>query len=151
MTQVDGKEHLERPHIGMIKINTDAALFEEFISYSYSMIARDHSGELVEAATYCRPGSLDPKMAEALGIKEALSWVKKKDCSGLVIESDCLTLIQAICSSSVTLLYLGRVVQDYKSLLVSFKERNVMLNFVKRFAKKVAHYIRRTSSSIAGT
>lgn len=149
MTQADGKTHWERPQIGRIKINTDAALFEESNRYCYSMIARDHYGALVEAAAYCKQGTIEPIMAEALGIKEALSWVKKGEYNGVIIESDCLALIQAIRSATVNLSYLGRIVQDCKSMLVSLKERNITLNFVKRSANRVAHYIARTTSSLA--
>lgn len=144
MTQADGKTYWERSQIGRIKINTDAN------RYSYSMIARDHSGDLVEAAAYCKQGTIEPITAEALGIKEALSWVKKGEYSEVIIESDCLALIQAIRSATVNLLYLGRIVHDCKSLLVSLNKRNITLNFVKCSTNKVAHnYIARTTSSLA--
>lgn len=42
------------------------------------MIARDYAGELVEATTKCRYGQINPEIEEALGIKEALSWIKSK-------------------------------------------------------------------------
>lgn len=62
---------------------------------------------------------------------------------------DCLALIQAIRYSSTNLSYLGMVVQECKSLMVSLKERNITLSFVKLSANKVAHFIARNTSSIA--
>lgn len=129
--------------------NTDAALFEESNSYSYSMIVRDHLGELIEVSSRCKQGNLDPVMAEAFGVHEALNWVKKKECSEVVIEIDCLALVQAIRCSSTNLSYLGRVVNECKDLLLSLKQRNVTLNFVKRSANRVAYCIARNSSSLA--
>lgn len=42
------------------------------------MVARDYAGELMQATTKCRYGQTTPEMAEALGIKEALSWLKSR-------------------------------------------------------------------------
>lgn len=61
------------------------------------MIIINHTGELVEA----------------LGIREALSWLKNKEYVGVVVETDC-----GSGNLAVTLSYLGRVIKDYKSLLV---------------------------------
>lgn len=132
-----------------IKINTNATLFEESGTYSYSMVVRDHYGALVAATIHYKQGMLDPEMAEAFGVKEALSRVKEKAYSEVIIESDCLVLIQAIRSSSVTISYLGRIVKEFKDLLASLDECNVTLNFVKHSANKVAHFSATTSSSIA--
>lgn len=54
MSQEDGKERWECPQEGTIKINVDATLFETSNTYCYSMIARDHKGELIVAGTKCR-------------------------------------------------------------------------------------------------
>ena len=64
------------------------------------MIARDHEGRLAEAASSCRKGCIDhPELAEAIGIKEALSWVKAKDWRRVILETDCLVVTQAIRSA----------------------------------------------------
>lgn len=47
-------------------------------------------------------------MAEALGIKEALSWVKKSNRVNIVVESDCLLAVQAIRNSYTIHSYMGR-------------------------------------------
>lgn len=49
MTQADGKEPLERPVEGKLKVNTDAAIFSDSNRYSYSCMARDHKGESMGA------------------------------------------------------------------------------------------------------
>lgn len=55
-------------------------------------------------------------MAEIMGIREALSWVKRKSWNKVVIESDSLLADQAIRSSKVELSYLGRLVRECKDL-----------------------------------
>lgn len=78
MTQYDGKEHWECPGNGKLNVNTDAPIFMDSIRYSFSMVVRDQKGELFEAKSSCRQGTIDPILAEAMGIREALSWVKNK-------------------------------------------------------------------------
>lgn len=113
------------------------------------MVARDHTGELLVATASCKHGQINPELAEAIGIKEALSWVKNKIEQPVTIETDCLTVVQAIRCSSVNLSYLGRIVDECKSLVNELKNRHVALNFVKRSANKVAHFLARHNSSIA--
>lgn len=62
-----------------------------------------------------------------MGIHEALSWVKKKECTNVMIEMDCLSLVQAIRCASTNLSFLGRLINDRKSLMTSLKEQNVIL------------------------
>lgn len=133
----------------MIKINVDAAIFEDSGKYCLSMVARDSAGHLVAAVAKCRIGRVAPELAEALGIKEALSWTKNMITQPTIIESDCLAAIQAIRCSTVNLSYLGRIIDECKSLLSELKKRQVTLIFVKRSANKVTHFLARHNSSIA--
>ncbi|XP_074362809.1 uncharacterized protein LOC141718821 [Apium graveolens] len=149
MNQEDGKERWEQPHEGTVKINVDAAIFENFNTYCWSMAARNHKGELVSANTKCRVGRIAPEIAEALGIKEALSWIKNHSMLPAIVETYCLSVLQAIRCSSVQLSYLGRVIDECKVLVSELKNRLVTLNFVKRSANKVAHFLARHNSSVA--
>lgn len=113
------------------------------------MVARDHEGKLVEAISSCKRGRVDPELAEAIGIREALSWIKVKAWPSVVLETDCLTATQAIRCSSINLSYLGRVIDECKHLLSEIDNRKVILKFVKRSANNMTHFIARHSSSIA--
>ncbi|XP_063936253.1 uncharacterized protein LOC135147271 [Daucus carota subsp. sativus] len=149
MTLNDGEVHWKPPHEGTIKVNTDAALFEDSNCYAYAIVARDHEGKLVEAMSSCRQGRVDPELAEAIGIREALSWIKAKAWPSVILETDCLTVTQAIRCSSINLSYLGRVIDECKHLLTELVNREVVLKFVKRSANSVAQFIARHSSSLA--
>lgn len=77
MTQADGNERWNAPDFNKIKNNTDAAIFEASQYFSYSMVARNHSGELLEAVFKCNQGNINPEMAEVIGIREALRLTRK--------------------------------------------------------------------------
>nr|XP_017251820.1 PREDICTED: uncharacterized protein LOC108222412 isoform X3 [Daucus carota subsp. sativus]XP_017251821.1 PREDICTED: uncharacterized protein LOC108222412 isoform X3 [Daucus carota subsp. sativus] len=145
MTQDDGVERWRTPNVDTIKINTDAAIFETSCCYSFALVAHDHTGALVEASSRCLLSNASPEMAEIMGIREALSWVKRRPGIKVEIETDSLIAVQAIRSSAVKLSYLGRLVQECRELLVETKDRIVSLKFVRRSANNVAHYLARYS------
>lgn len=43
MTYEDGDEHWHPPLSNSVKVNTDAAIFEETVSYNHAFIVRDHA------------------------------------------------------------------------------------------------------------
>ncbi|XP_074342024.1 uncharacterized protein LOC141679422 [Apium graveolens] len=150
----DGDEHWTLPPANSVKINTDVAIFEENSNFSFAFVVRDHRGSLIEVRTRCLRGSPNPDLAEALGIREALSWIKNEDQHDVILESDCLQNVQvqnvqAIRSSFTCLSYLGRVIKDCRELLVSLSEKNVKFKFVKRSVNKVAHFLARQNCSLA--
>lgn len=115
MTHMDGDVHWKQPRKGTIKINMDAAIFENFRCYSYAMLARDHECKMMEAVSKYRQENVEPEFAEVMEIKETLSWEKSKSWSNVVIETDCLVVTHVIRSSTTNLSYLGRVVDDCKA------------------------------------
>lgn len=60
-----------------IKVNVDATIFRDPTAYGVGLIARDSKGELVHAHLSYYLGEISPETAEALAIKEALSWIMK--------------------------------------------------------------------------
>ncbi|KAK1367227.1 hypothetical protein POM88_042788 [Heracleum sosnowskyi] len=74
----DGLEKWRKPTAESIKINTDVAMFAETGCYSLAFVARDFNGELVWARACCGAGLTQPEVAEAIGLKEALSWSKQQ-------------------------------------------------------------------------
>lgn len=94
-------------------------------------------------------GKVAPDLAEAVGIREVLSWIKEVHWCDVDVEADCLQVIQAIRSSIPSFSYLGRVIEECRALLQSLKDKNVIIRFVKRSANRVSHYLARYSCSIA--
>lgn len=149
MTNEDGAEHWSLPMPGRVKVNTDAAIFEDTTCFSYAFVARDQEGALIEARSRCSFGRPDPELAEAMGIREALTWIKNFSYANVTVESDCLQVVQAIRSSFLCYSYLGRVIKECRVLLASLESKSIKLIFVKRSANNVAHYLAKHNCSIA--
>lgn len=110
-------------------------------------MGRDSSGMVREAFASCHWGSVDPGIAEAIGVREALSWIKRKEWAKGEIESNCLIVVQAIQSSVEMISYFGSIISDCRVLLRELK--HVVLRFVKRSANRVAHNLARASSIVS--
>ncbi|XP_062081298.1 uncharacterized protein LOC133786098 [Humulus lupulus] len=143
--QDDGNADWIPPEEGCNKVNTDAGLFESKGCYSFSCVARNHHGQWVEAIFQCRRGNVTPELAEAIAIKEALSWIKDSGWQKVTLESDCLLVVQALRSPSHHSSYFGRIIDVCKSLLASIKPRVVNVKFIKRSANNVAHSLARST------
>lgn len=149
MTQVDGEERWSVPNENTIKVNIDAAIFETSQCFSYSAVARDDKGELIEAISKCERGNITAEVVEAIGIREAISWIKKKGWTRIIVETDCMVVVQAIRSSAAMLSYFGRVIEQFTQALEELKEHEVSLRFVKRSVNNVAHFLARHTCSVA--
>lgn len=77
-------------------MNVDAATDVHGTSTGLSLVVRDEFGVLLAARNFCIPGNFTPRIAEAIAVKEALSWLHDKEWSRIIIESDCLQLINAL-------------------------------------------------------
>lgn len=75
-----------------------------------------------------------PEIAEAMGVREALSWTKQQNLQAIVIETDCPVLVQALRSSGNLRSYFGRIIAECKSLLVELSDRRVSVFYIKRSA-----------------
>lgn len=65
-------------------------------------------------------------MAEALGIREASSWIKAKAWDKVVIESDSLTAVQSIRSSLLMTSYFGSVIEKCRKSLRELSEVSLL-------------------------
>ncbi|KAM6588206.1 hypothetical protein CsatA_010811 [Cannabis sativa] len=83
-----------------------------------------------------------------MGIKEALSWIKRQGWQNVELESDSLVSIQAIRSHSPLHSIFGNLVQDCISLMLSLPF--VKIRFVKRSANRLAHVVARMQRSLSG-
>uniref|UniRef100_A0A803PG17 RNase H type-1 domain-containing protein n=1 Tax=Cannabis sativa TaxID=3483 RepID=A0A803PG17_CANSA len=81
------EEHWSKPEANKIKVNVDGAIFQSTGSYGVGIVARDSNGQLIEASTILRVGNVQSTTVEAFGIKEALSWIKGKQWSNVVVEA----------------------------------------------------------------
>uniref|UniRef100_A0A803PR19 Reverse transcriptase domain-containing protein n=1 Tax=Cannabis sativa TaxID=3483 RepID=A0A803PR19_CANSA len=139
----DSNESWTKPDDGMIKVNVDGATFETSNSFGTGLIARDSKGAVILASSTFSNGFYNAPFAEIISIKEALSWIKDSNLSNVVIETDCLTAVQALQSQVDMPSMFGIVVKDCKVLLSSLF--NVIVSHVKRSGNKAAHCLARGS------
>uniref|UniRef100_A0A803PH14 Reverse transcriptase zinc-binding domain-containing protein n=1 Tax=Cannabis sativa TaxID=3483 RepID=A0A803PH14_CANSA len=121
------------------------AVFSDNYTFGVGFVARDSNGFLVEGGTKLFHGSIFPVVAEEIGVREALSWIKDHSWLIVVLEKDRLSIVQVIRSSVVMLSLFGKVISDFKVLLSIL--RNVSFHFVKRSANVAAHSFARASIS----
>ncbi|KAM7497885.1 hypothetical protein LguiA_022299 [Lonicera macranthoides] len=90
----------------------------------------------------------DPLLAEAISLREALSWIKDKNMSNVYVESDSQLLISAIRSDFEDSSYFGLIVNECKSLASGLV--GCHFNFIRRSGNQVAHALARAASSCFG-
>ncbi|XP_062104476.1 uncharacterized protein LOC133815682 [Humulus lupulus] len=132
-------EHWTKPDVGVVKVNYDAAIFALENKFGIGWLARNHDGDLIEVVSLNRLGILEPLLAEAIGMKEVLSWLKRKRnednspsslwTQNIFVETDCLVLMNALCQSAHLISPLGLVISSCKRLLNDLC--NVSISFVK--------------------
>ncbi|KAM6542430.1 hypothetical protein CsatB_006877 [Cannabis sativa] len=142
----DSLERWVKPISG-IKLNVDAALFASLHKHGYGCVVRNSVDELVSVFARVKNGFEAPELAEIMGIREALSWLKNNQFSMAIIETDSLVCAAAIRSAETFASAFGLVVDECKN---SFKSlSNVSIVFVKRSANRAAHFVARHSISLA--
>ncbi|KAK9149091.1 hypothetical protein Scep_007848 [Stephania cephalantha] len=70
-------------------------------------------------------GILNPKEAEALGLREALSWLKVEKGGRVLIEVDAMEIVTALRSKFIDLSYFGSLIEDCKILLTNLRSHGV--------------------------
>uniref|UniRef100_A0A803PM90 RNase H type-1 domain-containing protein n=1 Tax=Cannabis sativa TaxID=3483 RepID=A0A803PM90_CANSA len=142
----EGGELWMKPIGNTIKVNVDASIFEDQNRYGFGWVARNNEGRLLWAKNGSRWGKVSAEFAEAMGLKEVLSWLKESNLSNVVVESDSLVTIQAIRSSISFCSTFGFCISECQRLISSLS--NVDVCFVKRSANRVAHQLARASFSL---
>uniref|UniRef100_A0A803PRX8 Reverse transcriptase zinc-binding domain-containing protein n=1 Tax=Cannabis sativa TaxID=3483 RepID=A0A803PRX8_CANSA len=104
-------------------------------------------GILVAAFAGVKHGKVSPDLAEIMGIREALSWLKNHTYTQATVETDSLVCAEATRNAEVFVSSFGSVVEDCKKILDSLI--NVSLLFVKCSSNCTAHFVARHSISLA--
>lgn len=87
-------------------------------------------------------GMGQPREAEAISLKEALSWTKEWRTHKCIFETDYKLLIDAS-KGNIGKSMFDTIVEDCQELLKHFEE--VLIVFVNRFANMIAHLLTRTA------
>ncbi|KAL8118569.1 hypothetical protein AgCh_016186 [Apium graveolens] len=136
------------PQHNSVKVSVDAAVFYDRDAVGSGLIARDDKGVLILAKTVVWLSPVAPVLAEAMAVKEALSWIDEIQWSKVVLASDCLVVEQVIRSKTPMRSQLGSVIEDFRKYLRRLNK--VSLYHVKRSANMVAHQLARESYNYRG-
>lgn len=139
----DGAVSWVKPQTDEVKITVDATIFANRGASGMGLIARNHNGQLLLAKTKIEAEHMNPTFAEAIAIKEALSWAKEMKWHTVTVESDCQVVVQLIRSSVPMRSRLGKVVEDCRDLLRIYN--NFQLYFIKQSANMSAHELAQVS------
>ena len=104
------------PPPGKVKINIDAALFPPQKKIGVGCIVRDAEGIMLSGFSKPITGNYTTKEAKALGVREALSWLKTKHWSFFILEMDSLQVFHDLLSSSIDNSYSSLIISYCKSL-----------------------------------
>ncbi|XP_074327164.1 uncharacterized protein LOC141665080 [Apium graveolens] len=85
----------QKPPVGWVKINIDAATFMQDNSIGIGGVIRDDRGDFVRAMCQQVEGLWQPREAEAITLRELLSWTKKYGFVRCVFETDSKLLADA--------------------------------------------------------
>ena len=136
-----------RPQQGWIKVNTDAAVFMEWGSTGIGSVIRDAHGAFLRARNHKLQALYSPREVEAIGLKEALSWVKELGYKRCVFETDAKELAEA-CKNVQGDTYFHSIVVDCRDLFKHYDE--VLVEYVPRSANVVAHVLARATHFMSG-
>lgn len=111
----------------------------------FGCVIRDSNGKFVAAKGIPWIGVFQLKEAEAMSIREALSWLKKLNLEFVKVETDVLQVYNGILVESINFV-LGFMLDDIKEMARGFS--HLYFNFVKRSANRVAHLVAREAGSL---
>uniref|UniRef100_A0A803P349 Reverse transcriptase zinc-binding domain-containing protein n=1 Tax=Cannabis sativa TaxID=3483 RepID=A0A803P349_CANSA len=131
----DGSVVWTKPTEG-IKLNVDAAIFDHDFKHGFGCVIRNTEGELVAVFSGVKQGKVAPEIAEIMGIREALSWLKNRSYSHAAVETDSLVCVDAIRSKERLHSGFGFIVEECKFIFQNLS--NVTLYFVKRSVNRAA-------------
>ncbi|XP_074347093.1 uncharacterized protein LOC141685916 [Apium graveolens] len=105
------------PEDGEYKVNVDDSWFQGADSFSIAIVLGNYCGTFVEGRTVALLQAMDVLEDEALGIREALSWVKNMEERKVTVESDSLVAVNAINGQNNFLLEVGHIIDHCKIML----------------------------------
>lgn len=139
------EERWSKPLDGWFKINVDAAIDKHNKKMGLGCIIRNSNGNFIAAQGIPWKGVYSSKEAEAISVREALSWLKYRRMDNVQLEMDALQVYQNINSSSLST-HFDLLMNDIRELAKYFS--NICFMFVKRSANKAAHIIAREALSM---
>ncbi|KAL0355119.1 UNVERIFIED_CONTAM: hypothetical protein Sradi_3958800 [Sesamum radiatum] len=107
-----------KPPPCIVKINFDGAVFLKGSEVGIGAVARDSEGTILAWVSHRFQRFVDAEHAEALAAREAVDLAARNNWKEIIVEGDCLSLINKLNSHSRDLSHIGVLVSDIR--LASF-------------------------------
>ena len=107
------------PPSGFFKINVDGAASDDGRPSSIGVVIRDCRGFLIAASNKILPAPFSAEITEAMALQEGVLLASEMGLSHVIVESDALSIIQAIIASDLGG-ELGHIVQNIRYLFLFF-------------------------------
>ena len=133
----------QKPDYGWIKINVDEAVFLD--EGAIGAVFQDHQGRFMGGFAKPFPHQTLLEVVEALGVREVLSWIHERSRSRIVVETDCLRVVQAIQHKSCPNTSFGFIIADCLDVLQHLVDVQVV--YARRSANSATHCLAKGASS----
>ncbi|KAF5454652.1 hypothetical protein F2P56_024300, partial [Juglans regia] len=137
---------LSPPPEDSFKLNIDGALFFDLNKASMDDVLRNHMGEVLMAVSRVETVFLELEQVEVGALLRGLQLCMSLGIPKLIIESDCLFLVEEVNRSSESNAAIRSVVANVKSLMQTFPQCSIQYN--NRFTNEAAHRLARHAWSI---
>ena len=104
---------------------------------------RNAQGQFVCCFTKCFNGLLNAKEAKAIGMREAVLWVRQQGVQQVIFETDAKSTVDALNNKKTDNSEFGSIISECRDLfnqMLRFK-----YNFIRREANVIAHSLARES------
>ncbi|XP_019153623.1 PREDICTED: uncharacterized protein LOC109150171 [Ipomoea nil] len=124
------------PHNAVL-CSTDAGFYGSQHAPTFGFYVRSPGGVFIAAVNGPLSCPYDRLLAEAMAIREALSWLQDHNYHNIVILTDCAVLVDSFRDVTSYRSYLGIILDSCSRLLNSFSAHSI--KFVRRGTNLVAH------------
>ncbi|XP_074304304.1 uncharacterized protein LOC141639022 [Silene latifolia] len=135
------------PPEGFVKINVDAGV-KEGDGTGLGVVCRDERGRVQWGMSEVRDQVLDPHVAEALAVYEGLQEARRRGIQHIVVESDCLMVVEALRKRTKGRSDFSLIVDDVLALCSFFT--SVCWSFTSRLNNSVAHILAHCQPRVVG-
>lgn len=135
------------PPSSFVKANIDVALFADSKEMGFVIVLHNEWGRHLFSRTHVMPGTYLPEEGEAIGLHEALSWIKDLGISRVIIEMDAKIVVDTVNEVISPNSILGDIVDGCKRALLN--SPNFSVRWIPRDANVTAHRLARSARSFS--
>jgi ribonuclease HI len=133
----------------MVMVNVDAAIFASSRRMGTGVVIRDHNGICVAACSERNDEVVTPEIAEAMAMRRAISLAKDEGYDKIIINSDCLSVVQRVIAESEDCSTCDPMIHDIRNISNTFT--SCSFRHVNRALNVAAHCLAKLSESVICT